>query len=129
MRRYALRKQTPEPVFGIIKSVLGFRQFLLRGLDKVRGEWSLVTMAWNIKRMFTLSSARQAGRGSRLRKKWPQRDMGGHNAVGTPSGARRGSADGKIALGLQSQTSVRQAARWRQTVRLRTNGPTGARKH
>ena len=54
---YALRKQTPEPVFGIIKSVLGFRQFLLRGLDKVRGVWSLVTMAWNIKRMFTLSAA------------------------------------------------------------------------
>jgi len=54
---YALRKQTPEPVFGIIKSVLGFRQFGLRGLDKVRGEWSLVTMAWNIKRMFALSPA------------------------------------------------------------------------
>jgi transposase len=52
---YALRKQTPEPVFGIIKSVMGFRQFLLRGLDKVRGEWSLVVMAWNIKRMFALS--------------------------------------------------------------------------
>jgi transposase len=52
---YGLRKQTPEPVFGIIKSVMGFRQFLLRGLDKVRGEWSLVTMAWNIKRMFVLS--------------------------------------------------------------------------
>src|SRR5438093_2520008 len=34
---YSLRKQIPEPVFGIIKSVLGFRQFLLRGLDKVRG--------------------------------------------------------------------------------------------
>jgi transposase len=51
---YGLRKQTPEPVFGIIKSVMGFRQFLLRGLDKVRGEWSLVTMAWNIKRMFAL---------------------------------------------------------------------------
>ena len=56
-KRYALRKQTPEPVFGIIKSVLGFRQFLLRGLDKVRGEWSLVTMAWNIKRMFALAGA------------------------------------------------------------------------
>ena len=54
---YALRKQTPEPVFGIIKSVLGFRQFLLRGLDRVRGEWSLVTMAWNIKRMFVLAGA------------------------------------------------------------------------
>jgi transposase len=55
---YGLRKQTPEPVFGIIKSVLGFRQFLLRGLDKVRGEWSLVTMAWNLKRMFALCAAR-----------------------------------------------------------------------
>ena len=54
---YALRKQVPEPVFGIIKSVLGFRQFLLRGLDQVRGEWSLVTMAWNIKRIFTLCPA------------------------------------------------------------------------
>ena len=52
---YGLRKQTPEPVFGIIKSVMGFRQFLLRGLDRVRGEWSLVTMAWNIKRMYALS--------------------------------------------------------------------------
>jgi transposase len=56
-KRYALRKQTPEPVFGIIKSVLGFRQFLLRGLDNVRGEWSLVTMAWNMKRMFVLARA------------------------------------------------------------------------
>jgi transposase len=54
---YALRKHTPEPVFGIIKSVLGFRQFSLRGLDNVRGEWSLVTMAWNLKRMFALSLA------------------------------------------------------------------------
>jgi transposase len=53
---YAQRKHTPEPVFGIIKSVLGFRQFLLRGLDKVRGEWSLVTMAWNIKRIFALDT-------------------------------------------------------------------------
>ena len=51
---YAKRKCTPEPVFGIIKSVLGFRQFLLRGLDNVRAEWSLVTMAWNVKRMFAL---------------------------------------------------------------------------
>jgi transposase len=54
---YALRKQTPEPVFGVIKSALGFRQFSLRGLDKVRGEWSLVTMAWNLKRMFVLAPA------------------------------------------------------------------------
>jgi transposase len=54
---YAKRKHTPEPVFGIIKPVLGFRQFLLRGLDGVRGEWRLVTMAWNLKRMFVLNIA------------------------------------------------------------------------
>ena len=55
---YALRKQIPEPVFGIIKSVMGFRQQLsLRGLEKVRGEWKLVTMAWNIKRLFVLAGA------------------------------------------------------------------------
>jgi hypothetical protein len=42
----------------IYKSVLGFRQFLLRGLDKVRGEWNLVTMAWNMKRMFALAGAK-----------------------------------------------------------------------
>ena len=58
---YALRKQTPEPVFGIIKSAMGFRQFSLRGLDKVTGEWNLVTLAWNIKRMFTLQYAQAAG--------------------------------------------------------------------
>jgi len=52
---YGLRKHTPEPVFGIIKAGLGFRQFLLRGLDNVRGEWTLVTMAWNMKRMFVLA--------------------------------------------------------------------------
>ena len=55
---YAQRKHTAEPVFGIIKSVLGFRQFLLRGLDKVRGEWNLVTLAWNLKRMFALVPAK-----------------------------------------------------------------------
>jgi len=55
--RYALRKQTPEPVFGIIKSVMGFRQFSLRGLANARGEWSLVTLAWNVKRMFVLTLA------------------------------------------------------------------------
>ena len=52
---YGLRKQTVEPVFGIIKSAMRFRQFLLRGLASVRGEWTLVTMAWNIKRMAVLA--------------------------------------------------------------------------
>ncbi len=56
-QRYALRKQIPEPVFGIIKSVMGFRQFSLRGLQNVKGEWNLVTLAWNVKRMFALTPA------------------------------------------------------------------------
>jgi hypothetical protein len=51
---YALRKQTVEPVFGIIKSVMGFRQFSLRGLKNVTGEWTLVCLAWNLKRMAKL---------------------------------------------------------------------------
>jgi len=54
---YAQRKSTVEPVFGIIKSVLGFRQFHLRGLAAASGEWTLVTMAWNLKRLFNLRSA------------------------------------------------------------------------
>lgn len=53
---YALRKSTVEPVFGIIKQVLGFRQFLLRGLDAVEKEWNLVCMAWNLKRMHALKT-------------------------------------------------------------------------
>jgi transposase len=52
---YAQRKVTSEPVFGIIKAVMGFRSFLLRGYDAVQGEWSLVCMAWNIKRLHTLT--------------------------------------------------------------------------
>jgi hypothetical protein len=52
---YGLHKQTVEPVFGIIKSAMRFRQLLLRGLDSVRGEWTLVTMAWNIKRMAAMA--------------------------------------------------------------------------
>jgi Transposase DDE domain len=42
---------------GSWSTAIGFRQFSLRGLDKARGEWSLVTMAWNIKRMFILNPA------------------------------------------------------------------------
>jgi hypothetical protein len=57
---YAERKSTVEPVFGIIKSVMGFRQFMLRGLEAVEGEWNLVTLAWNLKRMHKMRSIRQA---------------------------------------------------------------------
>lgn len=54
---YALRKQTVEPVFGIIKSIMRFRQFSMRGLSAARNEWQLVCLSWNIKRMAVLRLA------------------------------------------------------------------------
>ncbi len=54
---YRLRQQTVEPVFGIIKAVLGFRHFSMRGLDKVAGEWNLVALAYNCKRLHKLKMA------------------------------------------------------------------------
>ena len=53
---YKLRQQTVEPVFGIIKAVLGFRQFRLRGRAKVSLEWTLVCLAYNLKRLHRLSA-------------------------------------------------------------------------
>lgn len=52
---YALRKSTIEPVFGIIKEVMGFRKFSLRGIESVTGEWNLVCIAYNIKRLCALN--------------------------------------------------------------------------
>lgn len=49
--RYKLRQQTVEPVFGIIKEAMGFRRFSLRGLAKVSLEWTLVTLAYNVRRL------------------------------------------------------------------------------
>jgi len=54
---YGLRKQTVEPVFGIIKHAMKFRQFLVRGVKNVGNEWNLVALAWNIKRMSALKMA------------------------------------------------------------------------
>jgi transposase len=54
---YGLRKSTVEPVIGIIKEVLGFRQFSLRGLIAAAGEWCLVCLAWNLKRLHKLATS------------------------------------------------------------------------
>jgi hypothetical protein len=61
---YGRRKSTVEPVFGQIKRVLGFRQFMLRGFARICGEWSLVTTAYNIRRLFQL---RNGGRNAAAR--------------------------------------------------------------
>jgi transposase len=59
-KKYGKRKQTVEPVFGIIKHAMKFRQFLLRGIDKARGEWSLVALAYNCRRLHVLVRAAAA---------------------------------------------------------------------
>jgi transposase len=53
---YAKRKTTSEPVFGVIKHAMGLRQFLLRGLTAVSGEWQLASIAWNLRRMHAMRS-------------------------------------------------------------------------
>lgn len=59
---YAMRKSTVEPMFGVIKHVLGFGQFLMRGIKAVSREWSLVCIGYNLKKMFALRTKR-AGEG------------------------------------------------------------------
>ena len=54
--RYRLRKCLPEPVFGVIKQARGFRQFLLRGLEKVQGEWAMVCTAHNLRKLAQVST-------------------------------------------------------------------------
>jgi len=56
---YKKRKETVEPVFGIIKSVMGFRQFMLRGIEKVNTEWALVRVAYNFKRLHRLMGGKR----------------------------------------------------------------------
>ena len=53
---YKLCKETVEPVFGIIKEVMGFRRFHLRGIQTASLEWDLVTLSFNVKRVFTLKN-------------------------------------------------------------------------
>jgi len=60
---YGKRKSSVEPVFGQIKRVLGFRQFMLRGFDRICGEWTLVTMAYNLRRLFQLRGGRAKAAG------------------------------------------------------------------
>jgi hypothetical protein len=52
---YTTRKCTVEPVFGILRAVMGFRSFLLRGFEAVNGEWRLMCIAWNLKRLHVLT--------------------------------------------------------------------------
>jgi hypothetical protein len=55
--KYKKRKQTVEPVFGIIKSAMGFIRFHLRGLANAANEWRLIALAYNCRRLATLRQA------------------------------------------------------------------------
>ena len=54
---YQLRKQVVEPLFGQIKQARGLRQFLLRGVEKVRAEWAMICTPHNLQKFFTLAKA------------------------------------------------------------------------
>ena len=58
---YRLRKQVVEPVFGQIKEARGFRQFLLRGVEKVRAEWAMICTTHNLLKLFALAQADRNG--------------------------------------------------------------------
>jgi len=60
---YAKRNHTVEPVFGIIKEAMGFRGFSLRGKEKVSGEWTLVCLAYNLKRLHGMANGPKTGTG------------------------------------------------------------------
>lgn len=99
---YAKRKQTVEPVFGIIKSAMGFRQFLLRGLEKVSGKWDLVCLAYNVKRLWALKTALIGGQEPPCaRPAGPQRGPGVQARARTSerTRTRHGSKRSGIALG------------------------------
>jgi Transposase DDE domain len=119
---YALRKQIPEPVFGVIKSALGFRQFSLRRLDKVRGEWSLVTMAWNLKRD-VCPRPHQMARPSevwQVKNRRAPADAGDHHAIEKRPSVRRKLKAAKSPSAFCCKTSVRQilCGRWIATGTL-----------
>ena len=57
---YARRKVIVEPVFGQIKEARGFRRFLLRGLEKIRGEWCLVCLTHNLLKLWRYGNASSA---------------------------------------------------------------------
>ena len=59
-QQYRRRKGLVEPAFGWVKRVLGFREFSLRGLEKVQGEWSLVSLALNLRRMAQMEPSNAA---------------------------------------------------------------------
>ena len=63
-RRYALRMETVEPVLGQIKQARGFRQFLLRGLAKVRAEWRLICTGHNLLKLFGIWRQGLVGQGT-----------------------------------------------------------------
>ena len=92
-QRYALRMQTVEPVFGQIKQGRGFRQFLLRGLEKVNGEWSLICTGHNLLKLFRFGvnlhrKARVDGPAQRIRNFCRRSEHGAiRKAIWGPAGA------------------------------------------
>lgn len=76
---YRQRKMTVEPTFGIIKEIMGFRRFSLRGKEQVQGEWSLVCSAYNLKRLFNLKTQRDKNSGEKSLQSTKKDENGSQN--------------------------------------------------
>lgn len=72
---YKQRKQTVEPVFGVIKEVLGFRRFSMRGKEKVESEWCLICLSYNLKKLFTLQGGVRPEKARKRRKRAREEQM------------------------------------------------------
>ena len=119
---YRKRKMTVEPVFGIIKEAMGFRRFLLRGLEQVQSEWTLVCMSYNLKRLFNLKTQRDRSVQS-AQKAGNQQKKAQKTAI---EGAFGGQLDQMRHLASQWLISIRHcnASQHLQFVAV-TNSPTG----
>ena len=106
---YALRKQTPEPVFGIIKSVLGFREFSMRGLERARGERSL--RDHRLEHQANGSPQPRVRRAEMRLKAFARAPPGDFTATAEVDNTANRTEKVKISPTAKAQTSVRQAAR------------------
>jgi hypothetical protein len=109
--RYAQRKAIVEPVFGQIKQGRGFRQFLLRGLRQVRGEWALICTTHNVLKLWTVLRRRRRRpgeglrtRGAAGRRSEEPRDSGRPMDRSVRNGTTTESVLKNIGLSVQSRT-------------------------
>lgn len=93
---YLKRQQSVEPAFGIIKQAMGFRQFTLRGLEKVSGECTLVALAYNCKRLAKLLRDKPAAKAPKPAHHAPKHAQTACPSIAIPSHRAKGSINRRL---------------------------------